>query len=899
VRPSEIKLLWGRAAARCAFPDCASGDLTRELPRTGPFALAEMAHVIPRRPHGPRGRGCPGDATYGNLILLCPTHHREVDRAPDDYPARRLLAWKRRHEARVASLDAQARPPAIWDVGHPMNPRLVGREPELEALARRWERHPVQVLHGMAGVGKTQIAVHYARRFAEEYATVALLDAGDDVRLLSSARRLLSLLGVDAATDESALVAAVRTWLEEHTEWLLIFDRAVSPTAVADLVPAQPRGHVLVTTLSPSWRRVGATRRVPALSVAAAGRYLRTRTGSREAETARALAAELGRLPIALEQCAAYVEHAGCSLQHYATLFAAAPARMLAAGPVPADYDATVSRTLFLAMQSIDDEQRARALALLRLLAVLDASPVDRHLLLQIARQADIEDLPHDEVELDETVGALATRGLLDVSPEAVAVHSVVQAVVRDRMDRATTHAVVKAAAAAVLDALPWEAQRAETFPTYRLLLPHAVAVAERAADGRIVTVSTLRLADRTATHLWTQGQVREPDALWARALADADSSPGIPDRLRFGLNLNYGLFLRDRDPRAARDWLTATLDRFGEEPVGERDHDLHVADALHNLALAHWDLDELDDAEARLRLAIQTYRRADPEEEWASRGALVDAAINSGLLHRARGNIAAAIDETESALALLLRARRPDGVQQARTLSNLGVFYEERDEPAKARVLHEAALRMRTALLGEEHPDTALSVLNLGGALRKLANKHEDRALYEEALRHHRRVVELAEATGGKDHLDVASALNNVGLDLDGLGRAEEAVAAHRRALKVRRARLPETHSAVLQSSNNLGRALLATGDLDAAERNFRTVLHAWRRSELVAHHPQVAIAYDGLGRVASGRGDRRTACTYFRAAYDAYRTALGDGAETTRSALRKVDEACGKAQR
>jgi hypothetical protein len=53
---------------------------------------------------GPRGTaGADGDDSYENLILLCPTHHTLVDKAPQSYPADLMLSWKRNHETRVAS----------------------------------------------------------------------------------------------------------------------------------------------------------------------------------------------------------------------------------------------------------------------------------------------------------------------------------------------------------------------------------------------------------------------------------------------------------------------------------------------------------------------------------------------------------------------------------------------------------------------------------------------------------------------------------------------------------------------------------------------------------------------------------------------------------------------------
>jgi hypothetical protein len=67
-----------------------------------------MAHVIAHSAKGPRGDGKGGDNSYTNLILLCPTDHRHVDKAPDgEFPAELLHDWKATHEARIRSLGSE------------------------------------------------------------------------------------------------------------------------------------------------------------------------------------------------------------------------------------------------------------------------------------------------------------------------------------------------------------------------------------------------------------------------------------------------------------------------------------------------------------------------------------------------------------------------------------------------------------------------------------------------------------------------------------------------------------------------------------------------------------------------------------------------------------------------
>ena len=103
ISSKDIKKLWGMAAGRCSKPGCTeecikfldSGDFT---------IIGEMAHIIAKKPDGPRGQADGGDDTHENLILLCPTHHTEIDKSPEGtFSVEEILRWKELHEQNIAN----------------------------------------------------------------------------------------------------------------------------------------------------------------------------------------------------------------------------------------------------------------------------------------------------------------------------------------------------------------------------------------------------------------------------------------------------------------------------------------------------------------------------------------------------------------------------------------------------------------------------------------------------------------------------------------------------------------------------------------------------------------------------------------------------------------------------
>lgn len=101
ISTKDLKKLWGMAAGRCSKPGC-SEECIRFLDADDPTVIGEMAHIIANKPDGPRGQPGGGEDTYENLILLCPTHHTEIDKAPEGtFTVEEIYRWKSVHEQNV------------------------------------------------------------------------------------------------------------------------------------------------------------------------------------------------------------------------------------------------------------------------------------------------------------------------------------------------------------------------------------------------------------------------------------------------------------------------------------------------------------------------------------------------------------------------------------------------------------------------------------------------------------------------------------------------------------------------------------------------------------------------------------------------------------------------------
>ena len=104
ISAKDRKILWTRAGNQCAFPGCRQ-DLVEKVQDDGhDIVVGEEAHIVPRSRKGPRGcEPIPqeGMDLYTNIILLCPTHHKIVDKAPEIYTKQCMIDMKSAHEHRV------------------------------------------------------------------------------------------------------------------------------------------------------------------------------------------------------------------------------------------------------------------------------------------------------------------------------------------------------------------------------------------------------------------------------------------------------------------------------------------------------------------------------------------------------------------------------------------------------------------------------------------------------------------------------------------------------------------------------------------------------------------------------------------------------------------------------
>jgi tetratricopeptide (TPR) repeat protein len=803
--------------------------------------------------------------------------------------------------------------------------RFVGRQELLQTLGERLSREvmaPRQVIAGLGGMGKTQLAVEYAYRYRSRYRYVCWVKAGTTSSLVADYAGLEGQLGLPetGTADQRLVLLTVRRWFEANEQWLLVFDDASAPDdpigegpdfeTLQDFLPRSLRGHVLVTTRDRTWESADQVEVLDVLAPEEAEEFLRASTLSSDPDSVREVAEVLGFLPLALEQARAYVEASHITLGEYLERLKTYNHELFDRGR-PRDYSATVATTWKVSIDKVRAHCQGAA-DLLEVYAFLYRENIPRGELFRepvAGLTPGLELVASQTLALDAAVAELRRYSLVALSdvkrqPPELSVHRLVQIVVRQSLSYDDRLSRVGIAVRSLEHLFPEEVADVQTWTLCDRLVPHAVACVEHAHERKIPFPLAARLLERVLAYLLVRaryveaqghadllknvvdaaygahgadfiralmiigevnyelGDLPEAKSLFEAAVSLTERSPGLEAAAAVRLYSALGLVLNDLgELHRAMDFQQRALGAAEGTP----DVDSTVlARTISNLGVVHYDLGERDKAQAcqeRANKILGSGRETSDAYVVARRLAVV--LYDYGLLRDSRTKLEEAVQYFETKLGV-------DHPEVGKTLHHLGfVLWDQGDLP-EAKGFFERAVSIFKRSYKRPHPAVARTLAGLGMVLMDLGQLDDALAAQEEALA-------IFQALFGPDHFEVGRTCDKLGFVLRNLQSRVQAREQQERAVHILTKSFGANHPELAIPLSNLGLVLQELGELEEAGARHREALAIFEMYPPDHAHRQ--LAYSRFAVVLHRNGDLAGAREILENAIRVFRDKKGPG--------------------
>ncbi|MFC7549645.1 FxSxx-COOH system tetratricopeptide repeat protein [Plantactinospora sp. GCM10030261] len=859
-------------------------------PETAPFVRVEQAvlhalsgRYLARARHLHEALGIDAETPSATTTQSMPAVTMETAADTDDRTSEGAPVVSSRVADVVAPQRTPAGAPVIWGSVPPRNPNFTGRESLLEHLHEQMRVGTTAVLphalHGMGGVGKSQLAVEYVYRHQDEYDVIWWIPSERPAQIGNALAELAQRLHLPVGLEANAAVPAVREALrlgQPYANWLLIFDNAESPEAVRRYFPNGGPGRIMVTSRNPQWSNIARQLEVDVFARQESIDLLRRRGPELSDADAGRLAEALGDLPLALDQAAAWLAETGMPTDEYLRLFEEKRIELLEVS-VPLDYQLPVAAAWNVSLDRLADSSPG-ALRLLQVCSFFAPEPIPRTLFSRGRAgnvHLELDEVRRDPMRLNRAIREINRYALakIDHRTNSIQMHRLVQAVLIDRLDDAEQTAMRHSAHLMLADGDPNDPNSPDGWRTYADLYPHVMtAQAYRSTDPWVQ-----QLIDNVSRYLYWWGDHQAAFDLAEQAYEARRDQLGAtdPSTLRMGHWMGWLLFVLGRFDEAARlnqevlhayqqivqedneDLLRAlgavAADRrvagdfAGALELAEEIYQRHVRalgpddvetiTAAHNLAVSlrlSGDLNRASDIDKQnQRLRIQLYGTDHPITLESTRNLITN--------RRELGDYVGARAEAQAVADQLRHQLSPGHPQTLRALRTLAVALRKAGDHQAARQISEEVRDGFLNRYGENHPDTIASSLNLSSDLRETGDLDGAAELGEQVYGSYQRLLR------NDRHPHTIAARLNWAVTERMRGRVAQARQMDEEGFAQLREQLGDDHPLTLAAALNLASDLYAEGhytqayerDVDATERLRRV---------LGAEHPTTLAGYGNL---------------------------------------------------
>ena len=601
--------------------------------------------------------------------------------------------------------------PKTKDATNPMNnlpdrnPYFSGRKILLKDIHCQFQNSKTvslrQAVAGLGGVGKSQVAIEYAYRYANDYDTIWWVSAENSSAFQEAYKAFAqrkNLLHIDDTNDWLLVLETVKAWFDEHERFLFILDNVEDFNVLSGCLP-RLSGHVLITTRNKN-APLGMHVDIAVFSPEEATSFLRERLNRDECDAAVKLAERLGFLPLALEQAAAYILVTSESCQSYLKLLDEYGLRVFTQrGAEATAYAETVATTWSISFKRIKLDC---ARQLLNLCSYFEPDDIPLSIFIEGRDKLPkaLQTALADKLCLNDTIFELTSFSLLKDKDGLISLHRLVQEVVKNSLAGENQWILF------CLDMLCSVFQRDyRNDPSILMFIQHIPH------NQRIIQAA---------------GEMLEKNEETLEKLAWLYHATGCG----FGYSGNY---------EEALLWLNEAL-KIREKLLGQEHQD--TAASYNDLGWVYKRL-------GKPTLALEWDRKALAIRKKVLGDKHPDTALSYdhiATIYRSQGDYREALKLHQKALDIYELTLGKNHTKTATTYDYLGKTYKAMGENELALEFHEKTLEIYEKEFGKKHPWTATTYENIAGV-------YKDMGQYEHSFELYFRALTIREEVLGENH--------------------------------------------------------------------------------------------------------------------------------------------------
>lgn len=620
----------------------------------------------------------------------------------------------------------QKRPESKFFVPFERNQWFTGRKVFLQCLHEKFvnetphEWHYRVALYGMGGIGKTQVALEYAHAYKTFYHQVYWISAVSRASFLAGYQTVAEIAGLPIIPDAKRrdIAADVLKWLNQEQNWLLVIDNLDDITIAGGLLPVNGAGkHTLITTRNPNSMGIPAEGvEVPLFSVDESIELLSTLSkfpippASEERTRAEQIVLELGFLPLAIEQAAAFVREVTGDLEGFWKEYQRDHRdiyRWLSKGN--RSYTFSVATTWSMSY-NIVRETNPSAVKLFELLTFLNPDSILIEFLVLGTEwfENDVQEVVATLPRLAEALLELEKFSLIkwDRSMKKIIIHRLIRAVVKDDMQDDVRLGVINTINVWFYHTFPIQYD-SESLQYFRKCQDQIIGALSDKIE--IITQESMNIRERVAVFLREDGKHGDSEMLLRQVLAVREAIEGSnhPDTLMTMSVLAHTLYEAKKYDEA--ETLQEFVMGMRMSILGEEHPDTLVI--MNNLALNYREQGRLDEA----------------------------VKLQEDVLERSRN---------------ILGEEHPETLTRK---GQLGVTYVRLGRSEEGIKLQEEGLQGERRIYGDDGFDTLIGIANI-------AKSCAEQGLYEEAIKFWEEFVPTGRRVWGEKHPYILSSLRSLG---------------------------------------------------------------------------------------------------------------------------------------